>query len=278
MRGEVAERPDLLAQREEVSEPSSNGVRIALSLSVPPDLAEYDLTEADMALLVAAVVRAVTITGATLFYCPRLPLSGLSRLVIEQCVATGADERPLRLFIPEIEFERQPLSALRALAKEIEHVGGLSLVTSSGHPFTLDESLPEPDDRPIPAALTALRAHVSKLADIRIAIGGAPAATPDEEPGIVEECRLTLENGGVVIPLGGYGGVTAQICEALYPSRSAGREQAPWTVRLRRLSDRQETSRFIDESTRILCATGTDPQALAEAVVGVIHSVRGRHH
>lgn len=195
-----------------------SGIRVALSLSLGGDSHGGGPTEAELGPVAAAVVHAIVAAGGVIAYCPRLPLGTLSQLVVQQCQSSAVMPGSLQLVIPEIEYSRFSVHELRTIAAEIGAAGAIMLVDSTGRPFEVDDAPTPTGGIPTADALTALRTYLALTTDARVAIGGK-SSQPDAESGIVEECRLSMENGGLVIPVGGFGGASAQVGRALQPSQ-----------------------------------------------------------
>lgn len=252
-----------------------HGLKVAMSVSAGADIDARRLPSLISAS--EAVAREIASAGATVVYCPRLPLSELSRAVIDGAMEGGeAGRLSLRLVVPEIEYSRRLPTELRDLEDSVGPTGSLRLVTSRGDDFSV-EAAPTRTNHgiPISQALTALRSYIARTTNARIAISGK-FADDDDEPGIAEECRLTLESGGAVIPIGGFGGVAEVVGRLLSSSDTSATtaiNTAPaWMSKIASYAPAHEEGLASGEQT---LATSHDPKKLAQTVVARLGAVSG---
>ncbi|WP_218026407.1 hypothetical protein, partial [Microbacterium lacticum] len=66
-------------------------------------------------------------------------------------------------------------------------------------------------------ALTAMREYVASVTTARLIVGGRLAGYVGAEPGVIEEARLTIQSGRLLLVAGGYGGAAAAVAQRLYP-------------------------------------------------------------
>lgn len=221
-------------------------MRVALSLSASPDFAERGLTEKDVADLVSAVVRTITAAGGIVVFCPRLPLAGWSLTILGSVQTRNAMRPALEFVVPELEYARASRSELRDAIDRCARAGSVRFISSAGAEVSLDDLTFTGGDVTDAEALTVLRTLIARETVARIAIGGRPASEADSEAGVAQECRLTLENGGIVIPVGGFGGVSETIGRALLSQLAT------------------------DEKTASVLAHSRDPEVIAPAIAGVL--------
>lgn len=251
--------------------PTLRGLRVALSLSAPTDLADREQTEAEMGAAAAAIVQAIAGAGGTIVYCPRLPMDGLSEQVVEEALRYGVTPTSLRLVVPQIEYAYHSLRYLQTLESRLQPRGVLELVTSAGRTLGLDVLDTGRVDVPDAEALTALRKTIAEGSDARVAIGGRVPLGREDEAGVVEECRLTLDAGGRVLPVGSFGGAAELVARVAYADAYDGHATSLPRSPIDRLMQSQRSLRAqhptIPAEIQLALASSSDPVILAAAVV-----------
>ena len=132
----------------------------------------------------------------------------------------------------------------------------------------------ERNDVPRASVLTALRRTVAMSSDARVAIGGKVPVGREEEPGVVEECRLALDAGGTILPVGAFGGAAELVARVAYPDAYDGDGTArPSSSTDRLMHSQQARHRTIPTEVRLALASSVDPAILAAAVVEGLRAV-----
>lgn len=271
-----------------VATDSLSGVRVGLSVSGSADLERLGLTEAHIGLVVVEIARAIILAGGTVVYGGRLRPAGFTEVIMQEVRRFGDERQALELYVPESEYRNIPIEDLRAIDSRLGLSGCLRLVAASGEvvPISRLQTYRSPI-APDSEALTAMRRRVTEVVDARIAVGGMLAGYGGNEPGVVEEARLTLEASKSLYVAGGYGGAAAAMARALELDNfawapadfPAGASSAPVKAAINRLTAAFEGSGSMDGLTseeRQVLAVSHRPANIATLLVLGLSRVQTR--
>lgn len=193
-----------------------SGRRVALSASESADLTRLGLSEFHCRLAVAEIGRALMIAGATVVYGGNLERTSYTDILIDEAQRFAGRRGVLELVLPESVYgPLAPAELLEARAR-LGEIGKLVLVRSDGMNQQLREHrTARREDIEVAASLTAMRSYVASNTDARILVGGRLTGYQGAEPGVIEEARMTLESGGLLLVAGGFGGAAAAVAGAL---------------------------------------------------------------
>lgn len=163
-------------------------------------------------------------SGASLAYCGDLRRHGLTELLFEllgryRGHPRHSGEVAVASYLAWPVHMRMPADELDRLSSAHEGVARLVLLRLDGARLEPGQrqGLPahEPDGREWREGLTAMRRVMSEETDARIVLGGGVESRRGRLPGMAEEVLLSLEAGQPVFLLGGFGGCSRDIAEAL---------------------------------------------------------------
>ena len=206
--------PDIL------SKDALTGRRIGISVSESPDLGQLGLVEGHFRLALGEIARCVLVSGGNLAYGGYLDTEGYTSFLRKELQKYGRRDRPLLICLAWQEHRRLALSRLEEHRKDLGLYGEIVCLDSAGREIDPSDSrteLPEPitDQDLCARALTALRQYIAGRTDGRVLIGGKRHGFQGILPGLVEEALLTLEANKPLYLAGRFGGVTADILQAL---------------------------------------------------------------
>lgn len=203
--------------------------QIALSVSESLDGADFGLTTADVQSAAAEVTRALLHHRHTLRYGGSLTYPGenndnaVTRLLamVQELASHDEDPVPLKNIVP------WPLSDTVTASDRSKYVG-LAKFQLLEAPAGVPSVAPAERDGPrfwkptTPAwreawtlGLTAMRDKVRDQSDVRISIGGKLEGYAGGWPGVLEEILLSLAADQPTFLLGGFGGATRAVADAL---------------------------------------------------------------
>ncbi len=191
------------------------GATVGLSVSESADLARLGLRPSHCRLAVVELARAVLLAGGTIVYGGDLRPGGFTTLLLDE-VRSYAHGRGALLVCLSADAHH---GLTDAQANDVDRRLGadarLVLVDADGLPV-------RPGDRsagrrpPDPArALTALRRHMTAIADARVVVGGRLTGYKGSAPGVVEEAVLAADAGLPIYAAGGFGGAALAVARAL---------------------------------------------------------------
>lgn len=196
-------------------------LRIGMSISESPDddLAARGLGRMHLDHAFVEVTRHLLAAGANLTYGGDHRVAGFSQILFDLVRTYDLPDKPdperIRNYLAwplYLSLKAADRAALKSVAKIIE--------------------VPPPDDLGIDPktfiapdtvagrriwsrCLTAMRHRMNEETDARIFLGGRLTGFKGKYPGLVEEAHLAITTGKPVYLLGGFGGCTAAIIEAL---------------------------------------------------------------
>lgn len=191
--------------------------KVALSVSESDDLARLGLAEQHCRLVVAELGRAIMLAGGTVVYGGRLDPGGYTEILIEEAQRFSGGRPSLEVVLAESEYRTLTEDELVAADRGLGDFGRLTLVSESRKTVAIPSALDGSWSRDAGRALTAMREHVANEASARVIVGGRLSGYMGTEPGVIEEARLTIQAGGLLLVAGGYGGAAAAVAQWLYP-------------------------------------------------------------
>lgn len=205
-----------------ISRDALSGQKVALSVSESADLARLGLTEQHCRLVVAEVGRAIMLAGGTIVYGGHLNPGGYTEILIEEAQRFSGGRSVLEIVLAESEYRNLTADELMAADRNLGDVGRLTLVSEFGETVPISHALDDSWSQDAGKALTAMRGHVASETTARLIVGGRLAGYVGAEPGVIEEARLTLHSGRLLLVAGGYGGAAAAVAQRLYPQYFEG--------------------------------------------------------
>lgn len=196
--------------------------RIGLSVSESADLARLGLTEQHCRLVVAEVGRAIMLAGGTVVYGGNLEPGGYTWILIEEAQRFSGGRPALEVTLAESEYRKLTEDELTATDRRLGDVGRLTLVSGSGDPVPIAGALSGASNHRTSDALTAMREYVANHTTARLVVGGRLAGYAGDQPGVIEEARLTIQAGHPLLAAGGYGGAAAAVVKRLRPQNFDG--------------------------------------------------------
>ena len=220
---------------------------IGISISESPDLASFGLSDGHIRDAMVNIAMHLLAAGDDLAYGGDLRPGGFTQTLFElvqrytknpvggnqrsATAATGNEPARVANYLAWPVHARMTGAAIESLAGEIRDFATIILLDIDGHPISMDERKTltpvEPNDTDWTMGLTRMRKTMRECIDARILLGGRTEGYKGRMPGIAEEALLSLEAGQPVFLLGGFGGATRDIAEALHlaPSWEGSRKQ-----------------------------------------------------
>jgi hypothetical protein len=194
------------------------GARIAISVSETPDLARLGLLEIHFRLALGEIARCVLVSGGTLAYGGHLRPDGYTTSLKLQ--KYGRRDSPLLICLAWQEHRELALPELAARKNALGLLGRIVCLDPDGaetDPARDREDAAQPVADPVlrRRALTGMRRYMATHTQGRALLGGKRGGFQGEIPGLMEEALISLQHGHPVYLAGGFGGVTADIAQAL---------------------------------------------------------------
>jgi hypothetical protein len=196
------------------------GACIAISVSESPDLERLGLLEIHFRLALGEIARSVLVSGGTLAYGGYLRREGYTTFLIQELQKYGRRDSPLLICLAWQEHRELKLSELNARADELGLLGRIVCLDPDGGETDpardRDEAAQSIADPALRwRALTGMRRYMAAHTHGRVLLGGRRGGFQGEIPGLMEEALISLERAHPVYLAGGFGGVTADIAQAL---------------------------------------------------------------
>jgi hypothetical protein len=197
------------------------GARIGISVSESPDLPRLGLLEIHFRLALAEIARCVLVSGGTLAYGGHLRHDGYTTFLVQELQKYGRRDSPLLICLAWPEHRELSLSDLDARRDELGLLGRIVCLDPDGGEMDdpakdrgeAAQSIADPALRR--RALTGMRRYMVTRTQGRILLGGKRSGFQGEIPGLMEEALISLQSAHPVYVAGGFGGVTADIAQAL---------------------------------------------------------------
>nr|WP_240959844.1 hypothetical protein [Rhodococcus sp. HNM0563] len=189
--------------------------RIALSVSESADLSALGLSERHCRMVVAETARAVFLGGGTIVYGGHLEKTGYTQILLDEIQRFRDRTASLEIVLAEPVVRHTPKERLEQVVQRLGEFGKLTRIDRAGNPIPLRNIEQIPDTADDSAAFTAMRTYVAEHTDARIVVGGKLQGYAGQEPGTIEEARLSVVAGAELFVAGGYGGAAALLVTAM---------------------------------------------------------------
>lgn len=200
-----------------ISRDALSSQKVALSVSESADLARLGLTEQHCRLVVAEVGRAIMLAGGTVVYGGHLDPGGYTEILVEEAQRFSGGRPALEITLAESEYRKLTSDGLIAADRALGDVGRLTLVSEAREVVPISRALDGSWSQDARNALTAMREYVAGETTARLIVGGRLSGYAGVEPGVIEEARLTIQSGRLLLVAGGYGGASAAVAQHLFP-------------------------------------------------------------
>jgi SLOG cluster2 len=196
------------------------GARIGISASETPDLDRLGLLKIHFRLTLAEIGRCVLLSSGTLAYGGHLRPDGNTTFLIQEIQKYGRRDSPLMICLAWQEHRELKLSDLWARQSELGLLGRIVCLDPDGREMDpahgRDEAAQSITDAALrQRALTGMRRYMLTRTQGQVLLGGKRSGFQGEIPGLMEEALISLEQAHPVYLAGGFGGVTADIAQAL---------------------------------------------------------------
>lgn len=197
-----------------------HGARFAISVSESPDLDRLGLLEIHFRLTLGEIARCVLVSGGTLAYGGHLRRDSYTTFLIQELEKYGRRDSPLLICLAWQEHRELKLSELDARRDELGLLGHIVCLDPDGSEMDpardRDEAAQSVADTALRRrALTGMRRYMATRTHGRVLLGGKRSGFQGEIPGLMEEALISLEHAHPIYLAGGFGGVTADIAQAL---------------------------------------------------------------
>lgn len=198
-----------------------SGLAIGVSISDtdPGELQILGLSAAHLQNAMQQIACQCLVQGATLVYGGDLRKGGFTENLLELVRYHNDDLK--RAIKPVKNYLVWPLKSSLDIEWAAENKDALSIEVSAKPEALAEVKSPPPGENSdaynyfFARCLTAMREHIVATTQARIMMGGKTAGYKGKYPGLVEEALLTLKAGKPLFLLGGYGGASRVIIEAL---------------------------------------------------------------
>jgi len=196
------------------------GTCIGISVSESPDLERLGLFEIHFRLALAEIARCVLVSGGKLAYGGHLSPEGYTIFLMQELQKYGRSDSPFLVCLAWSEHRKLTLSELRARQDELALLGRIVCLDPDGRETDPangrgEAAQPVEDAAQRRRALTAMRRYMATKTQGRVLLGGKRHGFQGEMPGLMEEALISLENAHPIYLAGGFGGLTADIAQAL---------------------------------------------------------------
>jgi hypothetical protein len=209
-------------RRVPVGDPGAPGLmnwKVALSISESPDLGALGLGHVHLEDAFVEVARHLLASGASLFYGGDHRLQGFTQIMFDLVRIYDLPDKPpaerIRNFLAwplHLHLTAEQRAGLRSIA-ELEELTPPADLSVDPHIF-IDSTTPE--HRYIWArCLTAMRERITAAMNARVLLGGRIEGYKGKYPGLAEEAHLAIRSGKPVYLLGGFGGCTKALIQAI---------------------------------------------------------------
>lgn len=229
------------------------GRRIAISASDSPDMAALGLSKGHLSDAMTEIARHLLALGATLCYAGDLRVGGFSELLFEliqrhrRDSADGDVQTGITNFLAWPVHLRMRIDEIEAAKDALAGTAELVCLDQAGSPIPFEQrrliATREPSAAEWSAGLTSMRETVHAVTHARVVLGGQVHGYMGAMPGVAEEALLCLQAGSPLYLVGGFGGCTRDIAEALGLSK-------PWATIGRTWYGYDFFARFTQDSLR----------------------------
>jgi hypothetical protein len=198
-----------------------HGKRIAISVSESEELEQLGLSEHHVKDISIEMARYLLIAGSKMIYGGDLRIGGFTKLFAELSFQYKylRDKEPS--FINYFPFPNSKQLSVKDKADFVKQQVEAKVIEVPKHLGSIDvdkeyKPFENVEDRYIYSeCFTAMRTAMAKESDARILIGGKQKNFLGYFPGIVEEAYHTIKEGKPIFLLGGFGGATHTLIQAI---------------------------------------------------------------
>lgn len=198
------------------------GITVGLSVSESADLRRLGLSSRHCELAIAELARAIVIAGGNIVYGGRLGAGTFTEILLDEVARYGDARHALTICLADSEHRKLADDELRQHRTRLSMSAEIVCLDGQGNPLNRPGD-PLPAAAEPPAALSAMRRHVTEVSDARVVVGGRLTDYQGAMPGVLEEAILSLRSNQRLYVAGGFGGAAAAIARAL------GYEEYGWT-------------------------------------------------
>jgi hypothetical protein len=199
--------------------PSLMNWKVALSISESPDLDALGLGLVHLEDAFVEMARHLLARGASLFYGGDHRLQGFTQILFDLVRIYDLPDKPpaerIRNFLAwplHLRLTAEQRAGLRTIT-ELEELAPPADLSMDPHAF-IESTTPE--GRYVWArCLTAMRERITAEMNARVLLGGRVEGYKGKYPGLAEEAHLTIRSGKPIYLLGGFGGCTKALIQAI---------------------------------------------------------------
>ena len=212
-------------------------IKVAISVSDSPDLAALGLSEGHLKEIMAELAIQLLAADADLAYGGDLRAYGFSRLLFQLVLRYTAleDLRTAKRVTNHLAWPvhiKTPVEEIDALKDEFQGAAEICLLARDGARLAMKDRRSLPTRKPTKAewdsGLTAMRKVQCDATDARVLLGGQVKGYMGRMPGIAEEALVSLQAGQPLFLIGGFGGCTRDVAEALGLLEPCSRSRTDW--------------------------------------------------
>jgi len=198
-------------------------IGISISESDPGELQALGLSSGHLQIAMLEIARQCLAQGAQLVYGGDLRPGGFTENLLE--LVRYHNDTLKKEYPPVSNYLAWPLKSTVDIAWAAQNKDAIKIEAQKAPDDLLDAGLMRDSNNPgtisaISAyvwarCLTAMREEIIRKTNARIMMGGRTLGFKGKYPGLVEEALLTLTASKPLFLLGGYGGASLAICQAL---------------------------------------------------------------
>jgi hypothetical protein len=195
---------------------------IGISISESPDMAVLGLGVEHLQDAMAEIARHLLACGGKLAYGGDLREGGFTELlfeIVDRYRPSSDDQRILvENYLAWPVHALSSVEKLKTLQGALKGLADLVLLKPDGKRMELSErtdNVPQPQLSDWTEGLTAMRTAMASKIDARITLGGRTVDYKGKMPGIAEEALIQIERKSPLFVLGGFGGCSLAIVQAM---------------------------------------------------------------
>jgi hypothetical protein len=216
--------------------------KVGISISNPSqeELSLIGHSEAHLKLLSQDIARYLLAKSATLIYGGDLRKDGFTEFIFKEAQALKArlqtDDIHLKNYIAWPIYKKDSNESIEWKAK----YAPIATMVESRPPSDVLDIIPDIDTFLPPSnlqnqfiwsrCLTEIRKQMIRDCDVRICAGGKQAGYKGLMPGVLEEILIALKENKPIFLLGGFGGITANVCRFLQSNHIPVELTLDWQV------------------------------------------------
>ena len=257
---------------------------VAISVSDSPDLAAVGLSEGHLKEIMAELAIQILAADADLVYGGDLRTYGFSQLLFQLVLRyTALEDLPTANRVTNHlawpVHIKMSVKEIDALKDEVRGAAEIFLMARDGTRLALEQrrslQTHEPSRDECVSGLTAMRNMQCSTTNARVLLGGQVANYMGRMPGVAEEALLSLQAGQPLFLIGGFGGCTRDVAEAMGLLEPWSRSRTDWRGRheFDGWAIQNLNNRLTNEENRLLAHTPFIGQAVLLVLSG-IHRLR----